>query len=172
MNNSPKQTRRASLPARPALRKLLVGRKILRRSKSILHFVLIADDASATLAQKSGRARITRWSRTSPGGPGKVFRRESHRLCQVRPGPIHLRRTEGHHPATRIGRSQPDRLQLLNGRKLRQIIFRGSQLRGELVRSRRVRSMKIRRCEQTFDAGDFGFGMDLAFPSLPVRAFL
>lgn len=34
------------------LRKLLVGRKTLRRSKSILHFVLIADDASENIREE------------------------------------------------------------------------------------------------------------------------
>ena len=34
------------------LRKLLVGRKTLRRSKSILHFVLIATDASANVREE------------------------------------------------------------------------------------------------------------------------
>ena len=34
------------------LRKLLVGRKTLRRSKSILHFVLIAEDASENIREE------------------------------------------------------------------------------------------------------------------------
>ena len=53
MNNpAPNKPVERLFPLVRQLRKLLVGRKTLRRSKSILHFVLIATDASKNIREE------------------------------------------------------------------------------------------------------------------------
>ena len=53
MNNpAPNKPVERHFPFVLLMRKLLVGRKTLRRSKSILHFVLIAEDASENIREE------------------------------------------------------------------------------------------------------------------------